>query len=408
MADVPRRVTAKFALILGALSAFAPLSIDMYLPALPAVTSTFGSSQSMVQLTLTSCVIGLGCGQLVAGPLSDTFGRRTPLLAGLTGYTALSVACALAGSVPVLVVLRLLQALAGSAGLVIARAVVRDLFDGKAMARFFSMLMLVNGLAPILAPLIGGQLLRFTSWRGVFVTLAALGAVLLVTVALALPETLPRERRAPGKLPQTLRTYRGLLADRAFTGYVLVAGLSFAALFTYISSSSFVLQQLYGLSPQQFSLVFGANSVGIVLFGQLNGRLLNRYDPRALLTVGLVIAAVAGVLLLGAAVSGLGMVAVLVPLWFVVSSIGITFPNCTTLALADHPDTAGAASALLGFGQFLLGGVAAPVVGLGGAGALPMAATMCGMGLLSLLGYLTAVRRSAAAPAAAAPRRIRS
>nr|WP_031465933.1 Bcr/CflA family multidrug efflux MFS transporter [Sciscionella sp. SE31] len=385
----PLRTRIRFALILGALTAFAPLSIDMYLPALPALRNEFHSSESLVQLTLTACVIGLGVGQLIAGPLSDSLGRRRPLLVGLGIYALASLACAFAPSVPALIGLRLVQALAGSAGLVIARAVVRDLFSGKAMAKFFSMLMLVNGLAPILAPVLGGQLLRVTTWRGVFVVLTVVGVLLLAATVFTLPETLPRERRGAGKVSATLRTYLRLVTDRGLLSCVLVAGISFGALFTYVSSSSFVLQSGYHLSPQQFSFVFGANSIGIVLFGQLNGRLVGRFSPRALLGTGLGISAVAGVLLVLAVLFGAGLAVVLVPMWVSVSSVGMIMPNASTLALSDYPDSAGSASALLGFGQFLIGGVTAPVIGLGGANPLPMAASICGFALIALLVYHT-------------------
>lgn len=386
------RTRIRFALILGALTAFAPLSIDMYLPALPALRSEFHSSESLVQLTLTACVIGLGFGQLIAGPLADRLGRRGPLLVGLIVYALASVACAFAPSVPALIVLRLIQALAGSAGLVISRAVARDLFSGKALARFFSMLMLVNGLAPILAPVLGGQLLRFTSWRGVFVVLTVLGAALLLLCLFALPETLPKVRRTSGTLAATMRTYLRLLTDRGLVGCVLVAGISFGALFTYVSSSSFVFQSVYHLSAQQFSFVFGANSIGIVAFGQLNGRLVNRFDPRRLLATGLGIAAVSGALLVLAVLTGAGLFAVLIPLLFSVSSIGMIMPNATTLTLSNYPDAAGSASALLGFGQFLIGGVSAPIIGLGGASTVPMALAICGFALISLLVFHTVAR----------------
>lgn len=389
------RTRVRFALILGALTAFAPLSIDMYLPALPALRAEFHSSESLVQLTLTACVIGLGFGQLIAGPLSDSLGRRAPLLVGLVLYAVASLACAFAPSVPALIGLRLVQALAGSAGIVIARAVVRDLFSGKAMAKFFSMLMLVNGVAPILAPVLGGQLLRVTSWRGVFVVLTIAGVLLLITTVFTLPETLPATQRGRGRLAGTLRTYLGLLTDRSFLSCVLVASISFGSLFTYVSSSSFVFQSGYQLTPQQFSYVFGANSIGIVLFGQLNGRLVNRFAPSRLLGVGLGIAATAGVLLVLAVVTGLSLTAVLVPMWFAVASVGMIMPNATTLALSNYPDSAGSASALLGFGQFFIGGVTAPIIGLGSQNPVPMVLAICGFALLSLLVFVTMARRGA-------------
>src|SRR6266705_566720 len=200
--------------ILGALSAFGPLSIDMYLPALPSLSRDFGTGASQAQLTLSACLLGLALGQVIAGPISDALGRRRPLLVGLTAYALASLLCVVAPSVYVLVALRFIQGLAGAAGIVIARAVVRDLHSGEALARFFSLLMLVNGLAPILAPLFGGLLLRFTSWRGVFIVLAVIGALLLLAAATSLGETLPPDRRQSGGISATITTFRQLLANR--------------------------------------------------------------------------------------------------------------------------------------------------------------------------------------------------
>ncbi|WP_344868866.1 multidrug effflux MFS transporter [Amycolatopsis ultiminotia] len=384
-------------LILGGLSAFGPLSIDMYLPALPRMGADLHASDTTVQLTLTAFVVGLAVGQIVAGPLSDALGRRRPLLVGLALYVAGSVVAAVSPGIDLLIAARALQALGAAAGLVISRAAVRDLYSGTAMTKFFSMLMLVNGLAPILAPVIGGQLLTFTSWRGVFVVLTGFGVLLLVSVALALPEPLPAERRRPARLGGVLRTYGRLLADRAFLGYALSASLLFAGLFAYISGSSFALQGAYGLSPQLYSLVFGLNGVGIVLAGQLNGRLVGRIPERTLLTAGLITAAIAGTLTLVAASLALPLPAVLIPLLFMVSSVGLVMPNASSLALAAHARSAGSASALLGVLQFAIGAIATPLVGLGGDGtAVPMAATMAGFGVLALLASTLARRVSPA------------
>ncbi|HEV7907452.1 MAG TPA: Bcr/CflA family multidrug efflux MFS transporter [Pseudonocardiaceae bacterium] len=386
-------------LILGALTAFGPLSIDMYLPALPTIAVEYGTGASQVQLTLTSCVIGLAVGQLLAGPLSDTLGRRRPLLAGLAVYALASVLCSVAPSAEALTALRLVQGFGAAAGIVIARAVVRDMHSGVAAAKFFSMLMLVSGLAPILAPVLGGQLLSVTSWRGVFVVLTLIGVTLLAVAAFALPETLPAERRRSGGLGSTIRTFGRLMSNRAFLGYTLPGGLAFAALFAYVSGSSFVLQDLYGLSPQGFSAVFAVNSIGIVAMGQLNGRLVGRIATRKLLTTGLVLVAVAGVALLVSTSTGLGLVAFLPPLFVLVSSFGLVMPNSTALALATYPQAAGTASALLGTLQFILGGLAAPLVGLGGAGsAVPMAAVMAALGVLALVTFFTLTGRDAEEP----------
>lgn len=385
--------TARFVFILGGLTAFGPLSIDMYLPAFPALSGDFRVSPSVVQLTLTACLVGLALGQLVAGPLSDTVGRRRPLLVGLLIYTVVSLMCALAPSAYALAGLRFVQGVGASAGIVIARAAVRDLYSGTALARFFSMLLLVTGLAPILAPVIGGQLLLLTSWRGVFLVLALFGIVLLTSTALALPETLPPDRRRPGSPRDTIRTYRALLTDRGFLGYALTGGLVFGAMFAYISGSSFVLQEIFGLSPQRFSVVFAVNALGLVCAAQLNGRLVGRFPPRRLLAIGVSGSAVGGITLLLTALTGLGFVGIVIPLFVVVASVGLVMPNSTALALADHPRTAGTAAALLGVIQFVVGGLAAPLVGLSGAhSAVPMTVAIAAMSIAAITMFTTLTR----------------
>lgn len=389
--DPPKRL--KYALLLGGLTAFGPLSIDMYLPALPTMTSALSTTDAMLQLTLTTFVIGLAAGQLIVGPLSDTFGRRMPLLAGVAIYVGASVVAALSPSVEVLIAARFVQALGAAAGIVTARATVRDLFSGTAMTKFFSMLMLVVGCAPILAPIIGGQILNWTSWRGVFWLLTAFGALLFVVIAFALPEPLPRRRRSAAGMASVLRTYGTLLRERSFLGYALTSGLIFAALFAYISGSSFVLQGIYGLSAQEYSFVFGAGGIGIVVMGQINGRIVGRFTERSLLATGVSVAALGSCCMVLAAVLGLGMIALLVPLIFVVSCVGLIMPNSMSLALANHPNTAGSASALLGVLQFAVGGISAPLVSLGGKDtAVPMAVTMAAFALAALLAFYTLTR----------------
>ncbi len=382
-----RRAQLKFVLVLGGLTAFGPLSIDMYLPALPRMAADLHATDSTVQLTLSAFIIGLALGQLVLGPLSDALGRRRPLLAGLALYVVGSVLCAVSPDAWLLVAARFVQSLGAAAGIVIARATVRDLFEGTAMTKFFSTLMLVSGLAPILAPLIGGQLLNWTSWRGVFVVLTAFGALLLAVVVFFLPE--PSAARSPLRLGPVLRTYGRLALDRSFAGYALASGLLFASMFAYISGSSFALQGVYGLSPQAYSVVFGANGVGIVLAGQLNGRLVGRIRERALLRSGLLLGVTGGALVLASVLFRAPLALLLVSLFLLVSSIGLVMPNASSLALASHARSAGAASALLGVLQFVVGAVATPLVGLGGPGsAVPMAATMAGFAVLALVAYL--------------------
>jgi len=365
-------------LILGSLTALPALSMDMYLPALPDIGGAYGSPAAQVQLTLTACLLGLAAGQIVVGPMSDRFGRRRPLLIGMAGYVLASVACALAPGVHALTAFRLVQGLAGAAAIVISRAVVRDLFDGLAMARFFSTLMLISGAAPVLAPVVGGQVLRFTDWRGVFLVLAGFGLVITLVTARSLPETLPPERRHGGGIPDALRTMRGLFADRVFTGYLLVGSFGFAGLFSYVSASPFVIQEIYGASPQAFSLLFMVNSIGLVATGQLNGRLLvGRISLDRVIGAGLALILLSAValLLMTAGVFGrVGLAPVSAGLFVLMSAMALVLPNSNSQGLMRTPHAAGSASALLGTSQFLVGAVASPLVGIAGEDtAVPMA-----------------------------------
>ncbi|MFC7263297.1 multidrug effflux MFS transporter [Streptomyces lutosisoli] len=373
-----RRTGLLVTLILGGLTATPPLAMDMYLPSLPEVTRSLHAPAATVQLTLTACLAGMALGQLVVGPMSDKWGRKRPLLAGLAVYVVATVLCALAPNVELLVAFRLAQGLAGAAGIVIARAVVRDLYDGMAMARFFSTLMLISGVAPIVAPLIGGQILRFTDWRGVFVVLTAVGIALTAVVWFRLPETLAPGERHSGGVGEALHAMRGLLADRVFAGYMLAGGFAFAALFAYISASPFVVQEIYGASPQTFSLLFGLNSVGLVIVGQINGKILvGRVSLDKVLAVGLAAIAVAAtaLLLMSSGVFGeAGLVPVAAALFVLMSAMGIALPNTQALALMRVRHAAGSASALLGTSSFLIGAIASPLVGIAGEHtAVPMA-----------------------------------
>ncbi|MFF4225400.1 multidrug effflux MFS transporter [Streptomyces sp. L500] len=380
-------------LVLGGLTALPPLSMDMYLPALPEVTSALGSPAATIQLTLTACLMGMALGQLIVGPMSDRWGRRRPLLVGMVVYVLATAACAVAPTTGLLIGCRLAQGLAGAAGIVIARAVVRDLYDGVAMARFFSTLMLISGVAPVVAPLIGGQILRLTDWRGVFVVLTGIGVLLTLVVWRRLDETLPPARRQDGGLGQALRTMRGLLADRVFTGYMLAGGFAFAALFAYISASPFVVQDIYGASPQTFSLLFGLNSIGLVLVGQINGKVLvGRVSLDKTLAVGLaVITLAAGALLLmtSGALGEVGLVPVSAGLFVLMSAMGLAMPNTNAQALMRSRDAAGSASALLGTSTFLLGAIASPLVGIAGEHtAVPMALVQLGCALAAVVCFV--------------------
>jgi DHA1 family bicyclomycin/chloramphenicol resistance-like MFS transporter len=391
----------RLVVVLGLVNAIGPLSIDMYLPAFPDIASDLDTSAAQVQLTLTACVAGLAAGQLVIGPLSDRLGRRLPLIAAMSTYAGASVLCALAPSAPVLMALRLVQGLAGAGGVVIARAVVRDLHSGAAAVRLFSSLMLVTGLAPILAPLAGGAILSIASWRGIFVVLAGLSGLIAIVVAFGLQETLAPERRSHHGLRTTLGIMRDLLRDRWFVGHGLAGGLGFGALFAYISGSSFVLQGVYGASPQLYSVLFAVNGLGLIAGSQVNARLVGRFGPARLLRAGLTsIAIAAAALLVVVLVGGLGVGAVLAPMFVIVSSLSFVLPNSTALALADHPEVAGTASALLGTGQFLIGALVAPLVGAAGTdSAVPMATVMVTVALAALAARSVASRAPRRRPA---------
>ncbi|MGV9562960.1 multidrug effflux MFS transporter [Streptomyces sp. NPDC003480] len=392
-----RRTGLLVTFLLGGLTATPPLAMDMYLPSLPEVTTSLHAPAATVQLTLTGCLAGMAVGQLVVGPMSDRWGRRRPLLAGLAVYVLATALCALAPSIAALAAFRLVQGLAGAAGIVIARAVVRDLYDGVAMARFFSTLMLISGVAPIVAPLIGGQILRFTDWRGVFVVLTAVGVALAALVWARLPETLPRSRRHGGGAGAALGSLRGLLADRAFTGYTLAGGCAFAALFAYVSASPFVIQEIYGASPQTFSLLFGLNSVGLMVAGQINGKVLvGRVALDKVLATGLTVvtlAAAALLLLTTGALGPVGLAPVATALFVLMSAMGFTLPNTQALALMRTRQHAGSASALLGTTSFLIAAGASPLVGIAGEHtAVPMAVVQLAAALVAVTCFVALCR----------------
>ncbi|WP_033289545.1 Bcr/CflA family multidrug efflux MFS transporter [Amycolatopsis jejuensis] len=366
-------------LVLGVLVALGPLSIDMYLPALPDITRELSTTESTIQLTLTGTVLGLGLGQLVAGPLSDAVGRRIPLIAGSLIHVLASLLCLVAPTVELLSAARVVQGLGASAGAVLALAVVRDLYTDRGAAKLLSKLILVMGVSPVLAPTLGSALLAWTEWRGVFVVLAVIGLASAVAAALALPETLPPARRQPFKFRATVRSYRSLFTDRSFLGLVLVAGLAMAGLFAFVSGGSFVFQQQYGLDQQQFGLMFGASAVWLIAATQVNARLMNRYEPHQVLLVASVLAAAsAGVLLVTALTGFGGMFGVAVPVWVVLFFAGLILPNAPAVALDAHGDNAGTAASLLGAVQFGVGAAVSPVVGLLGNNAAAMATVMFG------------------------------
>jgi len=366
--------------VLGALMAIGPLTIDTYLPALPQLSAEMRATDSQAQLTITGLLLGLGFGQLIIGPLSDAFGRRRPLLIGLAAHGVMSLLCAVAPSIGLLTVTRTLQGLAGAAVAVVAMAVVRDLFTGIRAAQLLSRLILVLGVAPILAPSLGSALLNVTSWRGIFVALALAAVGLWVLAWRALPETLPPSRRQPASTRGSLRAYGRLFRDPMFVVMVAVAGLMFATLFAYVAGAPFLLQERYGLSPQAFGLAFSSNAVGLILMTQLNPVLVGRFGPVRVISVA-VLASLAGAL--GLLITTLtdfgGLLGFMVPLFFVVSAAGLSFPNAPAIALSRHGDIAGTAAAVLGAVQFMIGGSIAPLVGaLEDGTAMPLAVIIVG------------------------------
>jgi DHA1 family bicyclomycin/chloramphenicol resistance-like MFS transporter len=390
---VARPGVVRMALLLGAFVAIGPLTIDMYLPALPTIATQLETTSAAVQLTLTGTLVGLALGQLVLGPVSDALGRKRPLLAGTALHVLASLLVLVAPNLAVLGALRVLQGVGTAAGAVIAIAIVRDLYDGRAAATMLSRLFLVLGAAPVLAPTIGGELLRFTSWRGIFALLAVYGIVMIAVGARALPETLPPERRQNSGVRGTLRSYRGLFRDRAYVGLVLVAGLTMAGLFSYVSGSAFVYQGEFGLDEQQFGLLFGAGAFWLIAATQANPVLLRWFSPQQLLVAGTVVGAVGGAALVVLAGTGTGgLPAVAGSLWVVLFACGLALPNAPALALSRHGDAAGTAAALLGAIQFGVGAVVSPVVGLLGNDAVAIGTVVVSALVLAIVVLVVVVR----------------
>jgi DHA1 family bicyclomycin/chloramphenicol resistance-like MFS transporter len=377
----------RLAVILGALTAVGPLAIDMYLPALPTIAREFGVQVASVQASLAAYFVGIAIGQAFYGPLSDAVGRKPALSFGLVVFIVASIGCAWAEDVVMLNSFRFLQALGGCAPIVIPRAVVRDYFDQVGSIRMLSVLMLVFGLGPILAPLIGGQLLVNFGWRSVFWLLAAYAIVWLIVVTVFLPESLPVARRRPQAIRVVFDVYARLLRDRTYIGYVLSGALIFAGLLAYISGSPFIFIELFDVPPERYGLFFGVNALGIVSASQINRWLATRVDARRIVGVMLSVAMIASLVLLFDAYSGLGGFAgILVPLFFYIACHGFVLPNTTALAMAPHGQVAGSASALLGTIQFVLGSITGTLVGAFANGtAVPLAAVIAGCGVTAFV-----------------------
>ena len=385
------------------LTVFGPFSMDLYLPALPALTLELEASTSVAQLTVTACLVGLAAGQLLAGPASDQHGRRRVLLAGVSAYVVTSLLCALSPSIELLIVARFVQGLAGGAGIVIAQAAGRDVFEGRELIRFYGRLAVAGPTAAIVSPVIGGLLNVVVPWRGLFGFLALVGVVLLVLTATWFTETLPPERRTGGGLGRTGADLRVLLADRVFVGAVLSQGMVFAAIFSYLAGSTFVLQEIYGRTPQWYAAAFALNSAGGVLAGWLGGRTAEHWRVHGALFLGVGTTALGAAGLLLSGIVAMPLAVVLAALLLLVFGAQFSSPALTTLALSEYPQMAGTASSILGTARYGFGGVAAPFVGLAGSlSILPLGIVTTGAALLALAAaLLTLRRRGASAPAAA-------
>ncbi|MCI1946496.1 multidrug effflux MFS transporter [Clostridium luticellarii] len=356
----------KLAIILGILAGLGPLVTDLYIPSLPTVSKFFNASTSITQLSLTTSLLGLAIGQVIIGPISDKTGRRKPLILSLIIFTFSSLLCPLTSSIYIFILMRFLQGLAGAGGIVISRAMARDIYSGKLLVQFFSMLMLVNGIAPIISPVLGAQLLKFVNWKGIFYILTVLGLLLCIMVWAGIKESLSLNMRTAGNLKNNFIGLLHLFKDDVFIGYTFIQGFILAGMFGYISASPFVIQDIYGLSAQQFSLCFAINGLGIVTMTQVSGHLAKKIALNKILGAGLLISLLGSLVLFSMTIVNGPLISILIPLFIVISSVGTITTTTGSLAMEPKGDEAGSASSLLGFIPFALGALASPLVGIAG------------------------------------------
>lgn len=393
--SLTRRQRIVYVIVLGALTALGPFTVDLYLPAFPQVEADLGVRTAIVQLTLTATMVGFGFGQLIVGPWSDRVGRRLPLILASSVHVGASLMVAAAPDISWLLAARVLQGAGAAAGGVVAMAMVRDLFGGYPLVRMLSRLSLVNGLAPILAPLIGSQLLLVTEWRGLFVVLAGYGVLVVVASWLFIVETLPPARRVDRGHATIGERYRALFRDRVFVGVAIVGGFTFTGLFAYLSASPFLFQEVYGLDPQGYGVVFATNSIGVVAGVQISSRLAKRVPPQWILACSTAVLLTSAVAIVVLDQLGAGMWGTIVPLFLFIMACGFGFPMVQVLALANHGKEAGTAASLLGAMNFGLAGLLSPVVGAFGiASATPMGAAMAVAATVAVLSLWVVVRPS--------------
>lgn len=385
-----KKISLRLTIFLGVLAALAPLATDMYLPALPVMNEAFPVETSMIQTTLTMTMVGMAVGQIFAGPISDMLGRKRPLEIGMALFAISSAGCVFTEDIYIFLAFRLFQGLSGSIGIIVARSVARDVSDGPELTKIFSMLMLVNGLAPIISPVIGGQILNFTSWRGVFVLLAVIGLLLFFS-SIGFNETLPESRRMSG-IVKSFESFPYLLKDKYFLGHCLMLCFAFGAFFAYISGSSFLYQDIYGVSPQTYSLIFGGMGILIMIFGTFPIRFAGKIPDVVMLGASLTQALIGSILLLTCILNRAGIYLTTASLMILVPPISVIGATSFSLALRGHGNRAGAASALVGFFQTILGAVITPLVGIAGAmDARPMGFIILTGEILSILTFLALI-----------------
>ncbi|WP_280174040.1 Bcr/CflA family efflux MFS transporter [Gracilibacillus kekensis] len=378
------------AFLLAMLAMLGPFNIDMYLPSFPQIADDLGARASLVQLSLTACLLGLAFGQLVIGPISDSIGRRKPILIFISLFAIFSLLCALAPNIIVLIIARFLQGFTASAGVVLSRAVVRDVFDGKALTKFFALLMVINATAPMIAPISGGAvlLLPFASWHTIFVFLFLLGIMMVTISAFKLPETLPEENRTPSSIINSIKTMAGLFKDRSFIGYAIVVCFVQGGTFAYVAGTPFVYQDLYNVSPQVFSILFGVNGLAIIFGSFLVGRLSSIFSERSLLRTGVLMSLSANTVLLLATLFHWPLFMLVIPIFIHLNSVGIILTSSFSLAMEQQKKNAGTASALLGMLPLVMGAIVAPLVGLDETTAVPMGAVLFTNSLIGTIIFL--------------------
>lgn len=394
-----KKYSLAFAILLALFSAIGPFTIDMYLASFPEIMGYFGTKATMVQVSLTSCILGMVFGQIFFGALSDVHGRRKPLLISMTVFALSSFACAFAPNITLFIILRFIQGFAGSAGIVISRAIVRDLYSGIELTKFFSLLTIIGNLAPLIAPLAGSAIISLTPWVGVFIFLGIFGILLTTLTVLKIKESLPAEQRVSSDFKGLLLNFKDLLKHRRFMGYALVQGILFSGIFAYISGASFIYQNVYGVTPQMFSMLFALNGISLILGAQIVKLLAGRIKEDSILLIGLALAFIAGTMVLIEVFLNGPLIMLVIPLFFLNAAIGITGPMSFTLAMESQGHIAGSAAALLGVMPTLLGAVTAPLVGIAGEySAVPFGVIIFTTSLLSIIAYVALTKNAKTSP----------